>query len=218
MNGLFGGFMKYNFSDIADGSPIILMLHHGSVHMKMDATIISLIREDIAIISLETSVTQILRFDNIEINVIYISDEGSPYMWKKAKIVHFKNNYILEVKGDGNRYNRRYTYRVNVGRQAQIRTAEDIAYRITVKDVSLTGFSLADKKNELHLSIEDGVSICYEDLNHTIDLYGTVIRIEKKEDYLIYGFQIKRSCHDLPSYITAKLGDKRSNMPPSYVI
>ena len=210
--------MKYNFSDIEDGSPIILMLHNGSVHMKLDATIINLIREDIAIITLETSVTQVLRFDNIDINVVYVSDEGTPYMWKKAKIVHFKNNYILEVKGEGVRYNRRYTYRVSVGRVAQIRTAKDEEYRITVKDVSLTGFSLADKKNELSLSIDDGVSIYLEDMNHIIDLYGTVMRIEKKDDYYIYGFRIKRSCRDLPSYITAKLGDKRSTMPPSYVI
>lgn len=210
--------MKYNFSDIEDGSPIILMLHNGSVHMKLDATIINLIREDIAIITLETSVTHILRFDNIDINVVYVSEEGTPYMWKKAKIVHFKNNYILEVKGEGTRYNRRYTYRVNVGRAAQVRTAEDTEYRVTVKDVSLTGFSLADKKNELQLNIEDGVSIYFEDINHVIDLYGTVMRIEKKDDYYIYGLHIKRSCRDLPSYITAKLGDKGSKMPPSYVI
>lgn len=210
--------MKYNFSDIEDGSPIILMLHNGSVHMKLDATIINLIREDIAIITLETSVTHILRFDNIEINVVYVSEEGTPYMWKKAKIVYFKNNYILEVKGEGTRYNRRYTYRVNVGRTAQVRTAEDNEYSITVKDVSLTGFSLADKKNELRLNIEDGVSIYFEDINHVIDLYGTVMRIEKKDDYYIYGLHIRRSCRDLPSYVTAKLGDKRSNMPPSYVI
>lgn len=210
--------MKYNFSDIEDGSPIILMLHNGSVHMKLDATIINLIREDIAIITLETSVTQVLRFDNIDINVVYVSDEGTPYMWKKAKVVHFKNNYILEVKGEGIRYNRRYTYRVNVGRQAQIRTADDEEYRATIKDVSLTGFSIADKKNELTLSIDDGVSIYFEDINHIIDLYGTVMRVEKKDDYFIYGLRIRRSCKDLPSYITAKLGDKRSNMPPSYVI
>lgn len=210
--------MKYNFSDIEDGSPIVLILHNGSVHMKLDATIINLVRNDIAIITLETSVSQILHFDNIDIHVVYISDEGTPYMWKKAKIVHFKNNYILEVKGEGVRYNRRYTYRVNVGRLAQVLTSNDEEYRVTIKDVSLNGFSLVDKKNELHLSIDDGITIYFEDINHAIDLYGSVIRIEKKEDYYIYGCKIRRSCRDLPSYITAKLGDKRSNIPPSYVI
>ena len=210
--------MKYNFADIPDGSSIILMLHNGSIHMKLDATIINLIREDIAIITLEPSLTQILKFDNIDLDIIYESDDGFPYMWKKAKIVYFKNNYILEVKGEGIRYNRRYTYRVNVGLIAKVHTIDGAEHHVMVKDVSINGFSLADKKNELSLAIEDGVSIYFEDMDHIIDLYGTVMRIEQKENYNIYGLKIRRSCKDLPSYITTKLGDNRSNMPPSYVI
>ena len=210
--------MKYSFSDIREGSPIILMLHNGSVHMKMMGNVISLIREDIAIITLETSVSQILKFDNIDLNVIYISEDGTPYIWKKAKVVYFRNNYVLEVKGEGTRYNRRVTYRVNISHSAQAYTADDIEYRVLVKDVSLSGFSIADKKNELHLSLEDGITIRFEDINHVIDLYGTVTRIDERDDYPIYGFMIRRSCRDLPSYITTKLGERRNNIPPSYVI
>lgn len=210
--------MKYSFTDIREGSPIILMLHNGSVHMKMHGNIINLIRDDIAIITLETSVSQVLKFDNIDLDMVYVSEEGSPYIWKKVKIVYFKNNYVLQVKGEGSRYNRRITYRVNISRSAQLHTADDSEYRVTVKDVSLSGFSIADKKNELHLSLEDGVTIYFEDLNHTIDLYGTVIRIEERDNYVVYGFMIRRSCRDLPSYITTKLGDRRNNIPPSYVI
>lgn len=215
---IFGGNMKVNFSEIRDGSPIILLLHHGSVHMKMHGNIINLIREDIATISLDTSVSQVLKFDHMDIEVIYISDDGYPYVWKKSKIVYFKNNYVLQIKGEGVRYNRRLTYRVSISRSALLRTADDKEYKVTVKDVSLNGFSVADKKNELHLSLEDGASIYFEDLNHVIDLYGTVMRMEQRDDYIIYGFRIRRSCRDLPSYITTKLGDKSNNIPPSYVI
>ena len=210
--------MKVNFSEIRDGSPIILLLHHGSVHMKMHGNIINLIREDIATISLETSVSQVLKFDHMDIEVLYISDDGYPYVWKKAKIVYFKNNYVLQIKGEGVRYNRRLTYRVSISRSAILRTADDKEYKVTVKDVSLNGFSVADKKNELNLSLEDGASIYFEDINHVIDLYGTVMRMEQRDDYIIYGFMIRRSCRDLPSYITTKLGDKSNNLPPSYVI
>lgn len=210
--------MKYSFSDIREGSPIILVLHNGSVHMKMHGNIINLIRDDIAIITLDTSVSQVLKFDNIDLDMIFVSDEGRPYIWKKVKIVYFKNNYVLQVKGDGSRYNRRITYRVTTSRSAQLYTADDSEYRVIVKDVSLSGFSVADKKNELHLSLEDGVTIHFEDLNHVIDLYGTVIRIEERDNYVVYGFMIRRSCRDLPSYITTKLGDRRNNIPPSYVI
>lgn len=210
--------MKVNFSEIRDGSPIILLLHNGSVHMKMHGNIINLIREDIATISLDTSVSQILKFDHMDIEVIYISDDGYPYVWKKSKIVYFKNNYVLQIKGEGARYNRRLTYRVNISRSALLRTADDREYKVTVKDVSLNGFSVADKKNELGLSLEDGASIYFEDISHVIDLYGTVMRMEQRDDYIIYGFMIRRSCRDLPSYITTKLGDKSNNLPPSYVI
>ena len=215
---IFGGNMKFNFSEIRDGSPIILILHTGSVHTKMHGHIINLIREDIATISLDTSVSQVLKFDHMDIEVIYLSDDGYPFVWKKAKIVYFKNNYVLQIKGEGTRYNRRITYRVSISRSAQLRTAEDEEYKVTVKDVSLNGFSVADKKNELKLSMDDGVTIYFEDLSHVIDLYGTVARMEQRDGYIVYGFVIRRSCRDLPSYITTKLGDKSNNIPPSYVI
>lgn len=215
---IFGGNMKVSFSEIRDGSPIIFILHSGSVHTKMHGNIINLVREDIATISFDTSVSQILKFDHMDIEVIYISDDGHPYVWKKCKIVYFKNNYVLQIKGDGVRYNRRVAYRVSISRSALLRTVNDVEYKTTVKDVSLNGFSIADKKNELHLSLEDGVSIYFEDINHVIDLYGVVTRIEQRDDYVVYGFITRRSCRDLPSYITTKLGDKSNNIPPSYVI
>ncbi len=210
--------MKYRFSDIKDGSPIIIVMHNGSVHAKMLGNIINLIRDDIATISLDTPTSQILKFDHMDLELVYVSEDGTPYIWKKAKIVYFKNNYVLQIKGDGTKYNRRMTYRVNISQTAELRKADDTSYQVTVKDVSLTGFSILDKKNELNLSMEDGVTIHFEDISHTIDLYGTTIRMETKDDSIIYGFIIRRSCRDLPSYITAKLGDRRNNIPPSYIV
>lgn len=210
--------MKYSFSNIKDGSSIIIMMHNGSVHMKLMGNIINLIREDIATISLETPTTQILKFDHTELEVIYVSQEGIPFIWKKAKIVHFKNNYVLQVKGDGSKYNRRMTYRVKLSLSAELRKSDDSLHQATVKDVSLTGFSICDKNKELLLSKDDGVTIQFEDIDYTINLYGTVIRIEEKEDSITYGFIIRRSCRDLPSYITAKLGNHSNNIPPSYII
>ena len=210
--------MKYSFSNIKDGSPIIVVMHNGSVHSKLNGHIINLIREDIATISLDTPTSHILKFDHTDLELIYVAENGEPYLWKKVKIVYFKNNYVLQIKGDGTKYNRRMTYRVNISQSAQLRNADDTTHKVTVKDVSLTGFSVLDKKDQLQLSLEDGVTIYFEDIGHTIDLYGTVIRLEKKDDAIIYGFTIRRSCHDLPSYITTKLGDRRNNIPPSYII
>lgn len=215
---IYGGNMKFDFSEIRDGSPLIFILHSGSVHTKMHGNIINLIREDIATVSFETSVSQILKFDHMDIEVVYISDDGYPYVWKKCKIVYFKNNYVLQIKGDGSRYNRRIAYRVSLSQAAQLRTGDDQFYKVAVKDVSLNGFSITDKRHELSLAKGEGASIYFEDLDHVIDLYGVVARIEQREDYNIYGFLIRRSCRDLPSYITTKLGEKGNNLPPSYVI
>lgn len=210
--------MKYSFSNIKDGSPIIIVMHNDSVHTRLNGNIINLIREDIATISLDTPTSHILKFDHVDLEFIYVAEDGVPFIWKKAKIVYFKNNYVLQIKGDGTKYNRRMTYRVNISQSAQLRTADEQVHDVIVKDVSLTGFSVFDKKDILHLSMRDGVTIYFEDINHTIDLYGTVIRLEEKEEGIIYGFTIRRSCHDLPSYITTKLGDRRNNIPPSYII
>ena len=210
--------MKYVFSNIPEGSLIALMLHNGSIHMRMDASIVSFVREDIAIITLHTSVTQILKFDNIDIEVNFTTRDGIPYQWRKAKIVYFKGNYVLQVKGDGARYNRRCTYRVGVSRSAQLRTSDGREYRIIVKDVSLTGFSITDRTGDVTLFQGDSATLIYEDLGHEIDLYGSVVRIVETDNYKTYGFTITRSCRDLPSYIATKQRRKRNNLPPSYVI
>ena len=210
--------MKLCFSDIKDGSPIIILMHNGSVHSKMNRHIINLIRDDIATISLDTPTSHILKFDHMELDFIYIAEDGTPFLWKKAKIVYFKNNYVLQIKGDGTKYNRRVSYRVTLSMPAELRKMDDSIHSILVKDVSLTGFSIVDKKNTLGLSLDEGATLTFHDMNYTIDLYGTLIRVENKEDSVVYAFTIQRSCRDLPSYITNKIGDRRSNLPPSYII
>lgn len=210
--------MKYVFSEIPEGSQITLMLHNGSIHMRMDANIVSFIREDIAIITLQTSVTQILKFDNIDIEVLYTTYEGIPYQWRKVKIVYFKGNYVLQVRGDGARYNRRCTYRVGVSQSAQLTTQDGREYRVMVKDVSVTGFSVTDRTGDVELFEGDLVTIKYEDLGHELELQGSVVRIIEKTTMTTYGFILTRSCRDLPSYIALKQRRKRNNLPPSYVI
>ncbi len=210
--------MKYSFSEIKDGSPVTLMLHSGNMHMRMDANIVRLVRDDIAIIALQTTVQHVLKFENVKIEVIYITDKGIPYKWNSAKIVFFKNAYVMQVMGEGHRYNRRGTYRVGISRTCQMKTPDGREQRAIVRDLSLTGFSITDRANEYNFAMGYGVTIKFEDLGHCLDLFGKVVRIEEKDDYIIYGFSIVRSCKDLPSYIAAKQRRKRHNLPPSYVL
>ncbi len=75
---------------------------------------------------------------------------------------------------------------------------------ITVRDISLSGFSITDRKKELGLVIGDKLSISYEDFGFMIDLEGRVVRIEEHEDMMIYGLVICNMCKDLSAYLNNK--------------
>ena len=210
--------MKLNFAEIKEDSPLTLMLHSGNMHMRMDATLIKHMKPNIAAISLQTNVKGVLKFDAIKIEVTYITDSGSPYKWNNAKIVFYQNTYVIQVIGDGHRFNRRNTYRVEISHACQMRTPDGKKQQALLRDISLSGFSITDKKREYEFKMGDSVTIMYEDLGYNLDLFGKVVRIDVRPGYIIYGFSIVRSCRDLPSYITTKIGDRRNNLPPSYII
>ena len=208
--------MKYQFSTIRAGEPIALMLYNGSVHMRMDATIRQMLRDDIAAITLDIPTKQILRFDNIDIDVIYYARNGLPYLWRRSRIVYFKGRYILQVKGEGMRFNRRCTYRVGVSQAARLITSDGTEQATTVRDVSLTGFSITDNSSEVLFKEKDKARLVFEDLGHEIVLTGSVIRIERRGTRTVYGFTLISSSRDLPSYIAFKERRKRHNLPLSY--
>ena len=78
-----------------------------------------------------------------------------------------------------------------------------------VRDLSLTGFSISDRKKELALDIGSELSVSFEDLGHVLNLTGRVVRIEEQEDVNIYGFEICNLCKDLSSYLSVKQRQKR---------
>ena len=78
-----------------------------------------------------------------------------------------------------------------------------------IRDVSLTGFSVSDRKGELSLNAGDTLSVFWEDFGHILDLTGRVVRTEEQEGVKIYGFELCNVCKDLPSYINKKQRQKR---------
>ncbi|MBQ8038625.1 MAG: hypothetical protein IJ274_01890, partial [Lachnospiraceae bacterium] len=63
--------MRYNFLDIEEGSPIVLMLRNGNMHMRMDADLTRFVRDNIAIIKLHVDSPHVLKFDNVKIDMLY---------------------------------------------------------------------------------------------------------------------------------------------------
>lgn len=202
--------MKKEFSEIEPGSRILLNLSSGNKSMEMGASISRHLKDNIALITLDNSSGQVLKFDNITINVIYTSDEGIPYIWLNSTIVYYQGQYLLQVKADGGRrHNRRSSFRVGVSHYAKLRRPGHGEVEVVVRDISLTGFSITDRKKELNMTQGMHVLLRYEDIGHELELEGNVVRIEETDEYIIYGFVLTKSSRDLSSYVNTKQRQKR---------
>lgn len=202
--------MKQEFTEIETGSRILLCLSSGNKSMEMGAIITRHLKDNIALISLDNSSGQVLKFDNVTINIIYTNAEGIPYIWMNSTIVYYQGQYLLQVKADGGRrHNRRSSFRVGVSHYAKLRVAGHGEVEVVVRDVSLTGFSITDRKKELGLTQGTHALLRYEDIGHELELEGNVVRIEETEDYIIYGFVLTKSSRDLSSYVNLKQRQKR---------
>ncbi|MBQ2900800.1 MAG: PilZ domain-containing protein [Agathobacter sp.] len=203
--------MKQEFNEIEAGSRILLNLSSGNKSMEMGATIARHLKDNIALITLDNSSGQVLKFDNVNINIIYTNSEGIPYIWMNSTIVYYQGQYLLQVKPEGGRrHNRRNSFRVGVSHYAKLRITGHGEVEVVVRDVSLTGFSITDRKKELGLSQGTHALLRYEDIGHELELEGNVVRIEETEEYIIYGFVITKSCRDLSSYVNLKQRQKRT--------
>lgn len=201
--------MKKEFSEIEVNSRILLTLSNGNKSMEMGATIVRHLKDNIALIALDNSTGQIIKFDNISISVVYTNTEGIPYIWTTCTIVYYQGQYLLQVRADGGRrHSRRNSFRVGVSHYAKMRISGQGEIDVVVRDVSLTGFSITDRKKELNLPSGTHVLLRYEDIGHQLELEGNVVRIVEEEDSIIYGFVITKSCRDLSSYVNLK--QKRS--------
>ena len=203
--------LKQEFTEIEAGSRIVLSLSNGSRSMEIGATLTRHLKDNIALITLDTNSGQILKFNNVTTNVIYTNADGIPYIWLKVTIVYYQGQYLLQVKPDGGRrHNRRNCYRVGVSHYAKFRILGRADVEVMVRDVSLTGFSITDRKKELQLTQGTRGLLFFEDIGRELELEGNLIRIEETDEYIVYGFVITKSCRDLSAYVNEKQRQKRS--------
>lgn len=203
--------MKIEFPTIEEGSRINLHVSNGPKYLEMGATIIRHLKDHIALISLDNTNGRILKFDNVVINVIYTNAEGIPFIWLNSTIVYYQGQYLLQVKPDGGRrHNRRSSFRVGISHAARMRAMGHGEVDVMVRDVSLSGFSITDRRKELNLEKGTSVSLRFQDLGYELDMEGKVTRIEETDDYTVYGFVITKSCKDLSSYVNQKQRKKRT--------
>ena len=200
--------MGYNFSEVQEGTYMVLQIigkdKDSDKSMDMGATLQKRLSDNVALIVLDYEGKQRLNFDNVLINMECSLEEGMPIIWRNVKVSFYQNHYVLQVFTEGNKYNRRNCFRVSVGVTARMQALGKGAKQVVVRDVSLSGFSITDRKKELGFTTGDQVRINFEDIGHRLDLEGKVVRIEEREDMIIYGFSLSNLCKDLSSYVNVK--------------
>lgn len=201
--------MGIKLSELEVESVITLQISNGSGTIPLKAAIKRIVKEDIAIISLDYDGNSRLVFDNVKINVEYNQDDDVPIIWRNVKVVSYKSDYILQVFSEGAKHNRRGCFRVPVATMARLSMVGKGVEQVMIRDISLSGFSITDRKKELNLSTGDELAVFFEDRGHILDLAGRVVRIEEHEDMIIYGLEICNLCKDLSSYISIRQRQKR---------
>lgn len=191
-------------SEIKIGQTIQLLLSSGPNHLEIDAVIRKSLQDHIALIKLCYETDRTLNFENVKIEVEYTTEEGIPYIWRPAQITSLPAGYVLQVANEGIRHNRRECFRVGVSTTGKLFMDGRGAKPVTVRDISLSGFSIADKSHDLDFEEGDQVNLYFEDLGYVLDLSGSLVRVEERDFTTIYGFTIKNLCRDLSPYINAK--------------
>ena len=196
--------MGIKLSEIEEGSQITLQIYNSENNMQMGAVLKQHVKEGIALISLEYDTTRRLNFDNVRIDMEYCYDDGVPIIWRNVRVVNYREDYAMQVFSEGNRHNRSGCFRVSVATTATLSATGKTPQQVTVRDISLSGFSITDRKKELGFQLGDKLSISFEDIGHFIDLKGRVVRIQEEDDMIIYGMETYNLCKDLSSYISIK--------------
>lgn len=203
--------MRQEFKKIEIGNRILLSMSNGNKNIEMGATIAKHLKDNIALIMLDNNDGQVASFDNRNINTIYTSPEGIPYIWANSTIVLYQGQYLLQVKADGGqRHICRNSFRVGVSHNAKLRIIGQSETEVIVGDISLTGFSVIDEEKKLSLSRGTHALLRYEDIGYELELEGNMVRIEETDTSIIYGFVITKCSRDLSSYVNQKQKNKKN--------
>lgn len=196
--------MGIKLSELEENTRIIFHIHHDEHQMDLGGVLKKHLENNIALITLDYTGPQKLVFDHVTIDMECPQDDGIPLLWPNVKIVHYKNSYIMQATLDGARNNRRNSFRISVGKKAWFTMQGRDPQYVMLKDVSVSGFSISDRKKELNLKKGNQLNVTFEDLGYRMELSGRVVRIEERDDMLIYGMSITNICNELSAYINFK--------------
>ena len=196
--------MGHKFTEVGEDSPIVLSIRLNDKHMELGAVVKKHLGKNLTLITLNYGGGKRLVFDNVQIDVLYCASDSIPILWHNAKVINHKDNYLLQIAADGTKSNRRNSFRVSVATLGWMSQVGKPPKQVMIKDVSMTGFAITDRKKELKLQKGDRIIVSFDDLIFSLKLDGKLVRIEEHDDYVIYGFVILNVCNDLSIYINQK--------------
>lgn len=201
--------MGIRLSELEAESRITLLVSTADNQMRLEGYIKKVINDAVAVIGIDFESPQRLNFDNVKVQLECILDENVPYLWKQARVVNYKNEYVLQVACEGIRHNRRSNFRVGVSSIGTLKMVGRGSMKVMIKDVSVSGFGISDRSKELGLNIGDHGNLVYEENGYSLNLTGILVRKEEREDMDIYGFEVTNLCKDLSPYISYKQRHKK---------
>lgn len=191
-------------SEIKPGENIILVVSKDAKRIQMEAHIMQVHSEDTSEIVLHNHQDKMLIFKNVDISVQYQNGTSLPVQWNSASIQTIPGHYVLRARSEGKPYNRRNCFRVGVSAEGSMIGNGKSPKNVTIRDVSLSGFSITDKFDTLDIKPADLVTVEFNDEDTKIRLEGRAVRVDKQTDKTIYGFVITCICSNLPPYIMIK--------------
>lgn len=204
--------MGTKLSEIEIGTPVSLHVSSNAKSMRLEAIVKKIISENTILITLQCDINKKLNFSTVKTDLEFYPSGNIPIKWYDVKIASSQTDYVVQADCDGSKLNRRNTFRVGVSATAYLKTPiPNCPGKVTVRDISLTGFSISDRKGELPFAIGNTISISWNDLDYELNLIGRLIRIENRDDVTIFGFEICNICKDLSSYISTKQRQQRNN-------
>lgn len=203
--------MGLKLTDLEERDLLTVIASSDMGELKLQAFVKKVLKENVAVIEIIFQDGRKLNFDNVQINVEYSPEDGVPFIWRAARIVNVKGQYVLQVAGEGVRHNRRSCFRVSVGIHARMAMVGRQGTDVMIRDVSLSGFSIADREQELALEIGNELTVVFSDLGYNLKLVGRVVRIEEMENMIVYGVETRNLCKDLSPYISIKQQRNRRN-------
>ncbi len=203
--------MGLKLSELEERDLIAIIASSDMGELKLQAYIKKVLKDNVAVIDVIFQDGRKLNFDNVQLSIEYAPEDGVPFIWRGARIVYVKNQYVLQVGGEGVRHNRRSCFRVSVGVYARMAMIGRQGTDVMIRDVSLSGFSIADRDKNLDLELGDELTVVFSDLGYNLKLAGRVVRMEEMEHMIIYGMETRNLCKDLSTYISVKQQRNRRN-------